>query len=132
MKQITVERPKEFFNKYADYKVVIDGQTIGTIGNNKTKQFTIPEDAKTIQLKIHYVGSEKESLTNLKNVVVRANKSLHRSLIFTACLPLIFLLLSNLFHLSKATIISLFLVFVLGIIVSITIGKNNWLEVKHS
>jgi len=57
MATIKIIRTNDYVNALRDYRLFIDGQKIGTIGNNQIKEFDIPIGKHTIIAKIDWCSS---------------------------------------------------------------------------
>src|SRR5581483_828499 len=57
MAKIRIHREGAWADWLRSYKVVIDGQTLGTISNGKTVEFDVPDGQHELQLKIDWCSS---------------------------------------------------------------------------
>ena len=130
MREITIHRPKENYNQFLKCQFIVDGKRITELSNGEKKVVSIPENAGHVQMKIKYTGSEKLPAHFLtKEIVVQANKSYYPFIFTSAVIPLITAVIF-LFPNFKPIGISLLMVLALGILFSLTLGKNNWLDLK--
>lgn len=57
MATIRLERKSEYINRAREYTIILDGNTVGTISNGETKDFTITKGTHTIRAKIDWCSS---------------------------------------------------------------------------
>ncbi|MFD0835697.1 hypothetical protein ACFQ0I_07985 [Mariniflexile aquimaris] len=136
MRKITLHRPKENFNKNCSYEILVGKKYLTELKNGEEKIIEIPNDFKneTLKAKIQWCGSEKMELRNLSEngkIIVSGNKFLNKKMsLFGAMSPLIGLMFFNLKIVPKNIGIGIFVIFLIGIIGTITIWKNKWLNIK--
>jgi hypothetical protein len=58
MATIQLKRNKEFQSGLRDYQVFVDNEKIGTIGNNETKEFSVPIGQHQMVVKIDWCSSQ--------------------------------------------------------------------------
>ena len=61
MATIKIRRTNDYINFLRDYRLFIDGQKIGTIGNGQTKDFEITVGRHSVIAKIDWCSSQKLS-----------------------------------------------------------------------
>ncbi len=136
MKKITLHRPKESFNKNCSYEILLGKHTLTSLNNGEAKTIEIPEEwsNEPLKAKIQWCGSEKmdlKSITENSKISVSGNKFLNGKMpLFGAIFPLIGLITFNFHVVSKNVGIAIFLLFLFGIIATITIWRNKWLKLK--
>ncbi|TRZ41957.1 hypothetical protein [Robertkochia solimangrovi] len=133
MKTIIVSRPKENFNKYCSYKILVRDQVLSDLKNGEEKMIELPPDFENEELsaKIQWCGSKKLNLKNItdnEKVTVKGNVFLNRKLsLLGAIFPLLGLIIFKLNIFPKNIGIAIFVVMILAVIGTLTIGKNKWL-----
>ena len=136
MRKITLHRPKENFNKNCSYEILVGKKYLTELKNGEEKIIEIPSEFKneTLKAKIQWCGSEKMELRNLSEngkIIVSGNKFLNKKMpLFGAMFPLIGLMFFNLKIVPKNIGIGIFVIFLIGIIGTITIWRNKWLNIK--
>ncbi len=136
MKKITLNRPKESFNKNCSYEILVGNKYLTDLKNGEEKTIEIPNEFNTesLKAKIQWCGSEKMELRDLaenEKIIVSGNKFLNRKMpLFGAMFPLIGLMFFNLEIVPKNIGIGIFIIFLVAIIGTITIWKNKWLKLK--
>ncbi|MRT91719.1 hypothetical protein [Ancylomarina sp. 16SWW S1-10-2] len=134
MKNITIHRPKESFNKNFSYKILVGNRILTELKNGEEKIIEIPDENESIKAKIQWCGSEKMELRNLSEsdrIIVNGNKFLNKILLFSgSILPIIGLMMFSYGLISKNLGTGIIVLFVIGIIGTLTIGKNKWLRLK--
>ena len=60
--KIILSRKNEFLNRTRTYKVLIDGEEVGKIGNAKTEEYQLTEGKHTIKCKIDWCSSGEYQL----------------------------------------------------------------------
>jgi hypothetical protein len=58
---IKIQRTNDYMNLMRDYRLFIDGQKIGSIGNAQTKEFEIPAGRHSLIAKIDWCSSQELS-----------------------------------------------------------------------
>src|SRR5664279_934185 len=61
MAKIKIQRTNDYINLMRDYRLFIDGQKIGSIGNAQTKDFEIPAGRHSVIAKIDWCSSPEFS-----------------------------------------------------------------------
>ena len=136
MRKITLHRPKENFNKNCSYEILVGKKYLTELKNGEEKIIEIPSEFKneTLKAKIQWCGSEKMELRNLSEngkIIVSGNKFMNKKMpLFGAMFPLIGLMFFNLKIVPKNIGIGIFVIFLIGIIGTITIWRNKWLNIK--
>jgi hypothetical protein len=59
MATIKIQRKNEYINLLREYRLLIDGQKIGTIANGQLKEFELPSGQHTIIAKIDWCSSKE-------------------------------------------------------------------------
>jgi len=131
MKEITINRPNEQWNKFVSYKVFVDGQLKATIHTGEQQIIQVPKTAKQVQAKIHWVGSKPKQLTNTNTIVVQANQPYHLLIFIGALLPLVGVV-AALFPSGAIICYALIALLLLFVIAMATVAKNNWLTLSVS
>ena len=136
MRKITLHRPKENFNKNCSYEILVGKKYLTELKNGEEKIIEIPSEFnnETLKAKIQWCGSEKMELRNLSEngkIIVSGNKFLNKKMpLFGAMFPIIGLMFFNLKIVPKIIGIGIFVIFLIGIIGTITIWRNKWLNIK--
>lgn len=77
MATLKIQRPNEYLSFGRRFEILLNGETIGEIENNETKEFSIPEGKHTLTAKIEILGSRDLSIeideTKTKNIKVKNN-----------------------------------------------------------
>jgi hypothetical protein len=63
MAKIEITRKNEWINRFRNYRIYLDGQKIGTISNNETREFEVPSGQHTLTAKIDWCGSKTHSFS---------------------------------------------------------------------
>ena len=63
MAKIGITRKNEWFNRFRNYGIYVDGHKIGTISNNETREFEVPSGQHTLAAKIDWCGSKTHSFS---------------------------------------------------------------------
>lgn len=133
MAHLIIRRTSEWSNKVSKIGLYLNNKKLGTIGDGETKSFEIDEGEYSLHSKIDWCGSKKLKFFVSKNQVKRISLSGFRWSRFL--LP--FLIISNLgFFLLKDHLDLWYLIGLVGIgllylIYHITIGRNNYLQLKE-
>ena len=137
MKKITLHRPKESFNKNCSYEIQIGKKTLTELKNGEEKIIEIPVEYEneTLKAKIQWCGSEKMELRNLTEndkIIVSGNKFLNKRLpLFGAMFPLTGIMIFSTNNIiSKNIGIGILIFFLIGLVGTLTIGKNKWLKLE--
>jgi hypothetical protein len=136
MKKITISRPKESFNKNCSYEIFLGKKYLTELKNGEKKTIEIPNDLKneSLKAKIQWCGSKKMELRNTddhEKIIVNGNKFMNKKMpLFGAMFPLIGLMFFNLKMVPKNIGIGIFIIFLIGIVGTITIWRNKWLNIK--
>lgn len=136
MTKIKLYRPVEDFNKDSSYAVLINGKKVAELKNGEEKTIEIGDEPETLNLKaqIHWCGSKKLSCLNLNNdgtIKVTGNKFLNKQLpLLGSIFPLTGMLIFNKNNeLFKNVGIAILVLLLLGVIATLTLWKNKWLEI---
>ena len=136
MKSITIYRPYEAFNKNVAYDILLGNTYLTTLHNGEEKSIEIPDayQTATLKAKIQWCGSAKWELKHLnenEKIRVSGNNFLNSKLpLFGALFPLIGLVFFDLEVVPKNLGIAVFILFLFGIIGTLTIGRNKWLNIR--
>ncbi len=137
MKKIKLYRAVEDFNKNCSYAVLLNGNKVAELKNGEEKIIEIADDPEKLNLKakIHWCESNKLSCLSLNNdgtIKVTGNRFLNKQLpLLGAIFPLTGLLIFNRNNeLLKDLGIGILVLLLLGIIATLTIWKNKWLEIN--
>lgn len=136
MKSITIYRPFEAFNKNFAYDIFLGNTYLTTLQNGEEKSIEIPDayQTETLKAKIQWCGSAKWELKHLnenEKIRVSGNNFLNSKLpLFGALFPLIGLVFFDLEVVPKNLGIAVFILFLFGIIGTLTIGRNKWLNIR--
>jgi len=136
MKTIKIHRPDEFINKRFSYQILIDNNIEFDLKTGETKLIEFPANAerKYLQAKIQWCGSKIINLENVQDqekIVISSSKFLNYLMpiigtVFLLCMLMFF----NLELFKGNFIIGIIALFSIVIIAFLTIGKNQWLNVK--
>jgi len=137
MKKITLYRPKESFNQYCSYRILVGGNVLTELGNGEEKVIELPNDQETgkLQAKIQWCGSEKLELATISDnqkLIVTGNKFLNKRLpLIGALFPITGVVILNSQNLLPKNIgIGFFLAIMAILILSITLWMNRWLKLE--
>lgn len=73
MATIRIKRTNEYSNLLRDYKILIDGQQVGTIANGETKDFSTTVGQHTVTAKIDWCSSPDVSVDVKENQTIALN-----------------------------------------------------------
>lgn len=59
MSSITIQRNREYNNRFRSFRIFIDGREVGKIGHGETKTFTVTPGAHRVMAKIDWCSSEE-------------------------------------------------------------------------
>lgn len=133
MATIRIRRTNDYMNLLRDYRLYIDGQKIGTIGNSQSKDFEIPAGQHSVIARIDWCSSQEISFeineNDSKTILVSSLKIGRWLLPLTTGIVALSLLLTGVFH----YYITLFLVLPLFLIIlyPLTIGRKNYLTLNE-
>ncbi|WP_066219658.1 hypothetical protein [Formosa haliotis] len=136
MKKITIYRPEERFNTNCTYDILVGNKVLTTIKNGEEKIIEIPDglENETLKAKIQWCGSKSLELKNIsenQKISISGNEFLNKQMPLSgALIPLIGLMVFNLKIFPKNIGIAFFIVFLIGIIGTITVWRNKWLHIK--
>lgn len=138
MKRIKLYRPKESFNKNCSYKIFIGKTIFAELGNGEERTIEITDELENQELiaKVQWCGSEKFALKSVKEnekITVSGNKFLNKNLpVLGAIFPLTGIVIFNTEYLVLKYIgIGILVIFLLGLIGTLTVGKDKWLTLKN-
>lgn len=109
---------------------------ITELKNGEEKTIEIPTESKSqiLRAKIQWCGSKEINLQNIKEnekVIISGNKFVNKKMpLIGSIFPLIGLVIFNMKIISRNIGIGFFIVFLIGIIGTITIWRNNWLNIR--
>ena len=75
---LTIARDSGYADRARSYKVMLDGNELGKIGNGETKQFSVSAGRHELRLKIDWCGSKlvEFDIQEGEDLLFRANSSL--------------------------------------------------------
>lgn len=136
MIQLKIVRPKEWANRNFNYKILVNGKEQVEIANNEEKLLSVEPDS-TIQAKLMWCGSKQVKLTNadnnIKQISISGNKNFNTILpIVSLTVLMIAVLVNNFFTdtTSKFILTGIIIVVMIYAICSITIWRNNVLDIQ--
>lgn len=133
MSSIKIQRTSEFNNRIREYKIYIDGQLIGKIGNGETKYFETTTGLHTLNVKTDWCSSPDITfnINNIETKNFKVGEVKIVSSIMPVTLGVIFLhiALSRLVDFNY-TILILIPTFLL-LVYFLTIGRNNYLTINE-
>ncbi len=133
MKKIKICRPYESFNKNYSYKVMVEKNIIAELKNNEEKIIKV-EDNKPIKAKISWCGSKEIKIDNHSEnikLMITGNKLLNHKLpLFSSTFLVISLIIFRLKFFPKIVGISIFGIFILLLIGTLTIWKDKWIDIE--
>jgi len=139
MRKITLHRPKESFNKYCSYEILVGKKSLTKLKNGEEKIIEIPNglDNESLKAKIQWCGSEKMELKNIsenEKIIVSGNEFLNRYLpLFGALIPITGVLMFGYGRESTMNYyigVGLLISILLYVILALTIGRNKWLRIE--
>jgi hypothetical protein len=137
MKKIKLYRPIENFNKNCSYEILVNGKKMTELKNGEEKIIEISNEIEksNLKAKIQWCGSEKLLISesnNIEVVKVTGNKFLNRQMPFVGGLfPLTgIVIFSGNSELFKNVGIGILILLLFGLIGTLTIWKNKWLNVN--
>lgn len=137
MKKITFIRPVESFNKNCSYRIVLGGTLLAELNNGEKKVIEISPGRETEKCKatLQWCGSHSFQLKDLPDdeiVYIRGNKFLNRTMpIMGGIVPIILVLMLNISGvLAKNIALVLLCLVMIGLIGTITVGKNRWISIS--
>jgi len=132
MATIKIKRTNDYVNSLRDYRLFIDGQKIGTIGNNQIKEFDIPIGHHSLIAKIDWCSSPDfsfETNGNDSKILLLGGKRSWRWLMPLISISVVLsLLLKNVSYYISAVLV---LIPFLYILYYLTIGRKNFLTIKE-
>jgi hypothetical protein len=136
MIQLKIVRPKEWANRNFNYKILVNGKEQVEIANNEEKLLSVEPDS-TIQAKLMWCGSKQVKLTNadnnIKQISISGNKNFNTILpIVSLTVLMIAVLVNNFFTdtTSKFILTGIIIVVMIYAVCSITIWRNNVLDIQ--
>lgn len=133
MATIRLKRTSEFNNRMRDYKIFIDGQQVGTIGNGETKDFPTKVGHHIVIAKIDWCSSPNISVSvndnQTKTLKVGGFKYGQWLMPISLGLIILHFILSGIIGF-KYTIF-LVIPFFLLLVYYLTIGKSNYLTLDE-
>jgi len=132
MATIKIKRTNDYVNMLRDYHLFIDGQKIGTIGNDQIKEFDIPIGQHSLIAKIDWCSSPDFSFeTNGKDskiLLLGGIRNWRWIMPLSSIFVLLSLLLKNVsYYISTVLVLIPFLYF----LYYLTIGRKNYLTIKE-
>jgi len=137
MLKIQLYRPNESFNKNCSYTLFAGKKKLTELKNGEEKIIEIPDEFmdETLKAKIQWCGSEKLALRDIApndKITISGNTFLNSQLpLFGAMFPLAgIMILSTNSIIPKNIGIGILVLFLVGLIGTLTIGRNKWLQIK--
>jgi hypothetical protein len=132
MATVKIKRTNDYVNYLRDYRLFIDGQKIGTIGNNQTKEFEIPIGQHSLIAKIDWCSSPEFSFEvsdrESKVVLLGGIRSWRWVMpLITMFVALALILKDVSYYISTVLVLIPFLY----ILYYLTIGRKNYLTIKE-
>jgi len=131
MATIKIKRTNDYVNALRDYRLFIDGQKIGTIGNNQIKEFDIPIGQHSLSAKIDWCSSPDFSFetngSDSKIILLGAIRSWRWLMPLISISIVLALLLKDVSY----YIAALVLIPLLYILYYLTIGRKNFLTIEE-
>lgn len=140
MTKVRIKRTNTWMNRARRVDVCIDGEKIGTLSNNETKDFTIAPGQHQLKAKINWCGSKDYSFDMRENKVeafkIDSFKN-SKHLLIVGCNALaIFLLLKFALQINNDILngfgFGIALGGVLVLVYYLTLGRNAYLEIKRT
>ncbi|WP_319591462.1 hypothetical protein [uncultured Draconibacterium sp.] len=135
MKKVKLYRPNETFNKNHAYKILVDGEKVAELKDGEEKTIELADNKSCLQAKTLWCGSKELIISDsdkVETVKVCGNKFLNKQMPFIGTLfPLtgiVFFSGNN--QLLKNIGIVILSILLLGLIATLTIWKNKWLNVS--
>ncbi|WP_319231218.1 hypothetical protein [Draconibacterium orientale] len=135
MKKIKLYRPNETFNKNHAYEILVDGKKVAELKNGEEETIELTGDKSCLKAKTLWCGSKKLIISDsdrVETVKVCGNKFLNKQMPFIGTLfPLtgiVFFSGNN--ELLKNIGIGILIILLLGVIATLTIWRNKWLNVN--
>jgi hypothetical protein len=132
MATIKIKRTNDYINYLRDYRLYIDGQKIGTIGNNQIKEFDIPNGQHSLIAKIDWCSCPNFSFEineNDSKILLLGGMRSSRWLVPLIAISIILALILK--YVSYYISIVLILIPLLYILYFLTIGRKNYLTIKE-
>jgi uncharacterized membrane protein YhdT len=136
--KIILSRNNEFLNRTRAYRVFIDGEEVGKIGNATTEEFQLAEGKHTIKCKIDWCSSGEHTIeTNGNDNIYLQVKSGMKYFMTLYIIMMVWLASGLVFKSKKAFFGAAYpwiqwvvvLVPLLYMVYYFTIGKNKYLEI---
>ncbi len=134
MGKIIVSRVQEWNNRLRQIGIYIDGQKIGTIANGEIKTFEVPDGTHFLKAKIDWCGSRDLDFCisgEEKKYFKLSGYKLGKFIIIYALIVIILNYIGN--KLWKTD--NLFLLFIPALLIMVyylTIGRNDYLQLKQT
>ena len=132
MATIKIKRTNDYVNALRDYRLFIDGQKIGTIGNNQIKEFDIPIGEHSLIAKIDWCSSPAFSFetngSDSKIILLGAIRSWRWLMPLISISIVLALLLKDVSDYISTTLV---LIPLLYILYYLTIGRKNFLTIEE-
>jgi hypothetical protein len=135
--KVSLKRPKEKFNKNCAYHIYIGGKKLTELRNGEEKVLEIPGrlENEALTARINWCGSNKIALSNLEEdriIKVTGNEFLNwRMPIAGSIIPLLGLVIfSGNDQPLKGVGVGIILLFMAGLIGTLTIWRRKWLNIQ--
>lgn len=134
MKKVKLYRPNETFNNNNAYKILVDGEKVAELKNGEEKTIELADDKSCLKAKTLWCGSKKLIISDsdkVETVKVSGNKFLNKQMPLVGTL---FPLTGIVFFSGNNTLlknigIGILIILLLGVIATLTIWRNKWLNV---
>lgn len=139
MAKLIITRKSEFINSLRDYNIFLNDEIIGSISSGETKEFMIPEGTNILKATDNWYGSKKLEI-NVSNEEAKTvsisglwpARIMMFFISFIIVVPILFRDFIRSHEFLKYTFIVLSIIVLLAIIYYLTIGRNNYLEIKEN
>jgi hypothetical protein len=135
MPKIAIKRPSTLFNQARSYKVFINNQQVGKLGNGETLEFDVQSGENQVQVKLDWTSSQFYSLNlsedSEEKLTVHVSKSASILMIIAGIL-IGANLIGKSFYENKALSFILVIPAILIIFYSFTLGRKKHLVLSNS
>lgn len=92
---ITVTRPKRYFDMTRDYKLWVDGKVLISIGTDSTLAVTLPEGSKKFKFTVDWCSSPELMVSDIKSGKLTVQNSCSGNPLKALFLPIYYLTLGK-------------------------------------
>ena len=138
MNQLVIERQSEWYNRFKNVRLFVDGTKVGVVKNGEKKVLNVEEGSHIIQAKVDWCGSNKLNVEVNKDlhIELKANRKIRSLFQILGVITFLSILLTQLKEhglIGMSIKYWLFVLVPLSIIVfyHIAIGRNNYLSLKE-